>query len=538
MNLADECRPLGGMAVSRSVRADALLLCVLAALMSTAAYLFFRDHGTILGYKDTLSHLLIGRRLVVGQQTGFGQLGGIWLPLPHLLIATLAWSDTLYLSGLAGSVFSMAAYVGTVVGLYAVVRLATGDRLAGWVAAAVYGLSANALYLQTTPMGEPLMYLGMVAAVLAVLLWHRTGRNRWLLAGALTCMLLIFVRYEAWVFGVALWVVVVHVCVARKHRFFTGDLAGQAYVLVFGAYVALGIGLWLLWDLVIFKDALAWLRGDYTSFDQTSELGLKQVGDLGLSALTYVYGVGHTVGWPLSVAGVLGLVLMAWHQQLTPVFTAFLATAAPGAFLLYGLYTGAQPMQVEEIDGGLYNLRMALVMVLPTALFTGYAVSMMPRVHWRARALRAAVAAIVVVLAGAGLANAYATGGTSVIMNREATQAYAAFAEQRQVGSFVADRTSGRVLVESFGNEWIVFPNQRRVVYEGSGDQWRAALSHPDGASADIDVVVMRVTPGDTDAVDQNLHGTRAMAGYHVALKTDHYLVWQRGVRPGGHPHR
>lgn len=524
--------------VSRSVRTDTALLCALGALLSTAAYLFFRDHGTILGYKDTLSHLLIGRRVVVGQQPGFGQLGGIWLPLPHLLIATLAWSDTLYLSGLAGSIFSMAAYVGTVVGLYAVVRVATGDRLGGWVAAAVYGLSANALYLQTTPMGEPLMYLGMVAAVLAVLLWDRTGHHRWLLAGALTCMLLVFVRYEAWVFAVAMWAVVVHLCLARRHRFFTGDLAGQAYVLIFGAYVVLGVGLWLLWDLVIFDDALAWLRGDYTSFEQTSELGLTQVDDLRVSLLTYGYGVGHTVGWPLAIVGAVGLVLMAWHQRLSPVFTAFLATAAPGAFLVYGLYSGAQPMRVEEIDGDLYNLRMALVMVLPTALFTGYAVSMVPRAHWPARVLRAAVAALVVVLAGAGLANASATGGTSVIMNQEATQAYAAFAEQRQVGSFVADHTSGRVLVESFGNEWIVFPNQRRVVYEGSGDQWRTALVTPDEPPADIDVVVMRVTPGDNDAVDQNLHGSRAMAGYRVALRTDNYLVWERGVRRGGHSNR
>ena len=113
-----------------------------------------------LGYKDALSHLLIGRRLVVGQHPGFGQLGGIWLPLPHLLIATLAWNRDLYLSGLAGSVFSMLAYVGTVVGLYAAVRVATRDRLAGWVAAAVYGLNANALYLQSTPMGETLRFAG------------------------------------------------------------------------------------------------------------------------------------------------------------------------------------------------------------------------------------------------------------------------------------------------------------------------------------------------------------------------------------------
>jgi hypothetical protein len=515
--------------LSRSLRADALALCALALVMSIAAYLFFRDHGTILGYKDTLSHLLIGRRVVVGQRTGFGQLGGIWLPLPHLLAATLAWNDSLYLSGLAGSVFSMASYVGTVVALYAVARIATGNRLAGWVAAAVYGLSANALYLQTTPMGEPLMYLGMVTAVLAVLLWYRTDRNRWLFVGALTCMLLVFVRYEAWVFAVALWAVVVHVCIVKKHRFLTGDGAGQAYLLVFGAYLALGVGLWLLWDLVIFGDALAWLRGNYTSFDQTSDLNLSQAHDVRLSALTYAYGVRATVGLPIAAAGVLGLAVMAWRERFSPVFTALLSTAAPGAFLVYGLYTGAQPMRVEEIDGGLYNLRMALVMVIPCALFSAYLVSLVPRTGWSSRALSLVAAALVVSLGGSGLAAAAASEGTSVATGREAELAYLSYAEQRQVGSFVEDHTSGRVLVQSFGNEWIVFPIQGRVVYEGSDDQWRDALTRPDGPTADIEVVVMRVTPGDTDTVSDNLRDSSAMADYGVVLRTDQFLVWQRG---------
>lgn len=514
--------------MSRSVRTDAVLICALAAVASTAAYLFFREHGTILGYKDTLSHLLIGRRMVVGQRTGFGQLGGIWLPLPHLLISTLAWSDSLYLSGLAGSVFSMAAYVGTVVGLYAVVRLATGDRLAGWIAAACYGLSANALYLQTTPMGEPLMYLGMIAAVLCVLLWYRTDLNRWLFASAVMCLLLVLVRYEAWVFAVALWAVVGHICVVKKHQIVSGDLAGQAYLLVFGAYLALGVGLWLLWDLVIFHDPLAWLRGTYTSFNQTGGLHLRQVDDLHLSLLTYAYGVRDTVGWPLIVTGGIGLVTMAWRERCSPLFTAFLVTAVPGAFLVYGLYSGAQPMRVQEVDGDLYNLRMALVMLLPASLFTGYAVAALPRTGWVARTTRAALAALVLVLVGSGLASASASEGHSVVTDREATQAYDSFAEQRRVGRFVDEETTGRVLVQSFGNEWIVFPVQERVVYEGSYDQWRVALRSP--AKTDIDVVVMRRTPGDTDMVQDNLFDTAAMNGYALVLETDNYQVWQREV--------
>lgn len=515
--------------MSRSWRVDATVLLLAASVGSVVAYLWFRDLGTVLGYKDALSHLLIGRRMVVGQHPGFGQLGGIWLPLPHLLIATLAWDRDLYLSGLAGSVFSMASYVGTVLGLYAAVRIVTRDRVAGWAAAAVYGLNANALYLQSTPMGETLMYLGMVTAVVCLLLWYRTERHRWLLLGAVTCMLLVLVRYEAWVFSAALLAVVVHVCLVRGHRFFGGNCAGQAYVLVFGAYTGLGVILWLVWDLVIFGDPLAWLTGQYTSVDQTRSLELSQVDDLRTSLKTYGYAIRDTIGLPVAAVGLVGLIAMAWRERVSPLFTTFLSTAAAGAFITYGLYSGTQPMRVTEVDGDLYNLRMAVVMILPIALFAGYAVSLAPRPpRMPERIIGAVAATAVVVLAGSGLASAATSRGASVVTSVEAGQAYDAYSEEREVGAFVEQHTKGRVLLESFANEWVAFPNQDRMIYEGSDRAWRAALVDPAGATADIDVVVMRSTPGDEDTVYRNLYDRPAMATYELALRTDRFLVWTR----------
>ena len=516
--------------MSRTSRVDAQVLLALALVASVAAYLWFRDLGTVLGYKDAISHLLIGRRVVVGQHPGFGQLGGIWLPLPHLLISTLAWNRDLYLSGLAGSVFSMLAYVGTVLGLYAAVRIATRDRLAGWVAAAVYGLNANALYLQSTPMGETLMYLGMVVAVVAMLMWYRTDRHRWLMLAAATCMLLVLVRYEAWVFSLALLLVVVHICFVKRYSFFSHDFAGQAYVLVFAGYAALGVILWLVWDAMIFGDPLAWLTGQYTSIDQTRDLDLSQVADLRLSALTYAYAVRDTIGIPLTVCGAAGLVAMAWRERVSPVFTTFLSTAAAGAFITYGLYSGTQPMRVTEIDGDLYNLRMAVVMLLPVALFTGYAVTLIPRTgRVVPRILRVTAAAVLLVLAGAGLATASTTDGRSVVTSLEASRAYAAYDQERLVGDFVEDHTTGRVLIESFANEWVVFRNQSRVIYEGSDRQWRIALRDPADPRADIDVIVMRTTPGNTDAVEKNLYHRPVLRNhYRRVLETTDFEVWQR----------
>ena len=514
------------------LRRDTTWVVLLASALSLLSWWHVAQQDLVLGYKDSLSHLLIGRRVVVGQTPGLAQLGGIWLPFQHVLIATLAWNDTLYLSGFAGSVFSMGCYVATCLGLFLVVRDLTGSRAGGWSAAVVFGLCADVLYLQATPMGEPLMYAGMVWAVHAVLRWQRHGSTRWLFLGAGVCALLVLVRYEAWVFSAALWGVVAHTCAVRRQRLWRGDQAAQGALLVFGFYMSLAVAGWLTWNAVLFGDWLAWYRGAWSSVDQMSRLDMSQVGSWQRSLMTYGWGGVHTVGWAALLGGLLGLVVAAVRERGGPRFTALLATAVPSAFLVYGLWSGSQPMRVVEVDGDLYNLRMAVVLVVPAALFTGYLVGSLPRPG--ALPALPGLATAGVVVAGLGLlAPTVASGAPGPVTEVEAGEARAAYAEQREVARFVADRTTGRVLVESIFNEWVVFPNQDRVVYEGSARAWDAALSDPGGADSDISVVVMRTTPGDEDSVATALQDSPRLKGFGVVLQTDNFLVLSKGAGDG-----
>ena len=280
---------------------------------------------------------------------------------------------------------------------------------------------------------------------------------------------------------------------------------------------------------VIFGDWLGWLSGTYGSRDLTARLELEQVGSLRLSLLTYAWGAVHVVSWPFLVTGLVGLVLMAVRERLSPGFSAFAVTLVPSVFLVYGLWSGSQPMRVVEVDGDLYNLRMAVVLLVPAALFTGYLVS---RLSARAPGLRALGVGLVVAIGSASLAVALRGGGESVVTEVEAAQAWLAYEEQREVGEWVAEQTSGRVLVESIFNEWVVFPNQDRVVYEGSQDAWTSGLSAPGDAASDIHVVVMRTTPGDEDSVHDALYDTDRLWGFGVVLQTDNFLVLEKGA-PG-----
>src|SRR6202008_3764482 len=100
-----------------------------AAITSASAYAYFVSKGIALGYADSISHLQIAARTLDSPTAGFAQLGGVWLPVPHLLMLPFVWVDSFYYSGFAGSVISMASYVICCVYIYKTVRDLTKTRI-------------------------------------------------------------------------------------------------------------------------------------------------------------------------------------------------------------------------------------------------------------------------------------------------------------------------------------------------------------------------------------------------------------------------
>ncbi len=77
------------------------------------------------------------------------------LPLQHIAMLPFVWNDALWRSGIAGAIPGMVAYVLGTLGIF---RLVSGraSKLAAYVAAAIYALNPNLLYMQTTAMNEPI----------------------------------------------------------------------------------------------------------------------------------------------------------------------------------------------------------------------------------------------------------------------------------------------------------------------------------------------------------------------------------------------
>ncbi|MGB9120635.1 MAG: hypothetical protein WCE73_08445, partial [Candidatus Angelobacter sp.] len=141
--------------MTAAARRDYLLLTAISAALSVGALIFYYHQGAILLYGDAVAHIHIARRVFDSRTPGLFQLGTVWLPLPHLLDIPFIVNDRLWQTGLGASIPSMIAYISGVLGVF---RLVSGlaSRSAAWIAALIYALNPNLLYMQSTAMGESL----------------------------------------------------------------------------------------------------------------------------------------------------------------------------------------------------------------------------------------------------------------------------------------------------------------------------------------------------------------------------------------------
>ena len=250
-------------------------VAVLATVASVAAFLIYFRHGEILLFGDAVAHINIARRVFDSRTPGPLQLGTVWLPLPHLLMMPFIVSKWAWQTGVGGSFPSMFAYVLGVVGIFRLVRgrseapfgSESKARCPAWLAAAIYGLNPNLLYLQATAMTESQYLALFVWAVVHFdeFLQSRgsedwsaeSRRSLWkcglCLAGAS------LTRYDGWFVAAA---------IAGLVMVIAWRAAGQAarrIALKFVLLVAAVPLLWLTYNGIVYRNPLEFANGPYSA---------------------------------------------------------------------------------------------------------------------------------------------------------------------------------------------------------------------------------------------------------------------------------
>jgi hypothetical protein len=148
-----------------------VVLAVAAAICGAIVAIHYHTLGLTLSHYDARGHLVVARRIIDSLTPGWQQIGAVWLPLPHLLNALPVQIDAWYRSGASAVVISIAAFAISVGAISWIVLGLTESAAAAVAAAAVFALNPNVLYLQATPMTEPLLLALTTLSVAMLLKW-------------------------------------------------------------------------------------------------------------------------------------------------------------------------------------------------------------------------------------------------------------------------------------------------------------------------------------------------------------------------------
>src|SRR5215213_8790013 len=175
--------------------------CAVAVMVwgGTAAWVYHLQ-GLTLSHYDAKAHLVVARRVMDSITPGWQQVGAVWLPLPHLLNLIPVQVDAFYRTGASGIAISIAS-VG--VAAYACARMvlrATQSYAGAILAVTLLALNPNILYLQSTPMTEPLLIALLMLGAMSMHAWAGEGGSRWRRAAGLSLAAACLTRYEAWPF--------------------------------------------------------------------------------------------------------------------------------------------------------------------------------------------------------------------------------------------------------------------------------------------------------------------------------------------------
>ena len=380
-------------AVRSATRQETLPVALGAVALAFLALTVCYSHGYLLLYGDAVAHLGIARRILDSRNPGLAQLGGVWLPLPHLLMMPFVGRMEWWRSGLAGAWPSLICYVAGVAGVYRLARRMVVPRWA-IVGTAFFALNPNLLYLATTAMTEPLF--------LALLIWLTLGtlecvdalragadkvaRRRMYLLGLLIVGA-VYTRYDGWVLGAAVWCVVV--LTLWRYR---GVKAWGAFAVMTMLTVAAPLG-WLAYNHHFMWDALDFMRGPYSAAAierKTTPVGAQHYNGwhhpLWAGVLYTRTAQVDAVAWEFGFGVMAAAVYGVWSVCRRRLHRASLLLWVPLPFYMYSVSYGHVPIFIPQMNPhSFYNSRYGMELLPALALFLCVALGVAEervRVRW------------------------------------------------------------------------------------------------------------------------------------------------------------
>jgi len=423
--------------------------------------------GLTLTHYDARGHLVVARRIIDSITPGWQQIGAVWLPLPHVLNALPVQIDFFYRTGASSvglSVLSFAIATGAIAWI---VRALTESAAAAIAAAIIFAFNPNVIYLQSTPMTEPLLLATATLAVAVLIAWCENDAPRSIIVGsafALACL----TRYEAWPVTVS---ALAAALVARWSRGRRLALAARE-VGGIAIYPALAIAGFAIFSRVVIGQ---WFVSSDFFVPEN-----KSLGDWWLAAKEIGWGTkllsGETLAWIGGAGLMIGIGRSATALAAADRSNEESARRVRGLVVL-SLATMAAISWAAFYRGHPFRIRYMVPLIAVEAVGAGIAAGSMP-----AGRLRAAAAAALVALAAYELRPLDEKAPMVVEAQWDRPNA----PERSRVTACIGRLEPGAKIMASMGSLGHYMQEASRsgfairdFLHEGNGDIWLAALDQP-----------------------------------------------------------
>jgi hypothetical protein len=432
-------------------------MAVAAGAVGTIAAVAYHRAGLSLSHYDARAHLVVARRILDSLTPGWEQVGAVWLPLPHLLNAVPVQLDLFYRSGASAVAISVLSFTAAVYAVGGLVTAATGSRAGGVAASAALMLNPTLLYLQSTPMTEPLLIGLTTTGLLLAYRWVEAPGATSAVWPGLVLGLACLTRYEAWPVTAAAVALSFVVLWRRDRQALTAirqaaRLAGPpvAAIVLFLLLSRATVGEWFV-------------TGGFFVPDNPAR-GLPA-----FVAIQVLWGLRQLSGNVLTAGAAAGLVLLltrVLRERDRSTMLLLLAGGAAAALPAYAFF-GGHP----------FRIRYMASLVPVCALLSGVAVGLLPR--WRA-------AAASVLVIGSALAVKPWDQRSPMILEAQWDRPWSA-RRTPVTGCLSAAHRSGQKVLASMGSLAHYMQETSRAgfgirdyVHEGNGVLWTESLVRPD----------------------------------------------------------
>ena len=357
-----------------TLRNSSQVLLALAglALLSGAFVVLTYTNGWTLWYGDAQAHVNIARRVIDSRTPGIYQIGTVWLPLPHALMLLFVWNDWLWRTGLAGAIPAALSFIAAGALLFAIVRRTFDSAAAAWAALAVFALNPNLLYLQATPMTEPMSLAAMAGLLYATVRFAETPSFMWAAVAGLAGALGSLTRYEGWF-------------VLPFAALFVLWKAGSrrlVKMLLFCAVAGAGPLFWLAFNRYFWGNALEFYNGPWSAqaiYTRGLRAGLPPypgAGDWETAAYYVRSAAVALTGLVPFLLALPGVLIALWRRALWPLLLLLLTPL----FYVWSLHAGSVPIYIPSLwPHSYYNTRYPIAVLLFLGFAAGAAVLLAPR---------------------------------------------------------------------------------------------------------------------------------------------------------------